>query len=224
VSWKIYFSQIPFAAEFAYVRNHVPGNVVPIANYYTDAAAGRLPAVSFIDPIFVATNPVENDEHPPSNVQVGQNFVSGVVNALFRSPNWSDSAFFLTYDEHGGFYDSVAPPVAVVPDAIPPMLQAGDVVASFDRYGIRVPVAVISPYSKPHFVSHVVNDHTSILKFIETRFGLPSLTARDAAANPMLEFFNFEDPSFMQPPALPVATINPAQLAACATMPSNTGV
>jgi phospholipase C len=104
------------------------------------------------------------------------------------------------------------------------MLQAGDVVARFDRYGIRVPVAVISPYSKPHFVSHVVNDHTSILKFIETRFGLPSLTARDAAANPMLEFFDFEDPSFMQPPSLPVATIDPVKLAACAAMPSNTGI
>src|ERR1700737_2934933 len=222
VSWKVYFSQIPFAYEFAYVRNHSPGNVVPIADYYTDAAAGRLPAVSFIDPIFVATNTVENDEHPPSNVQVGQNFVSGVVNALFHSPNWSSSAFFLTYDEHGGFYDSVPPPPAPVPDSIPPMLQAGDVAAGFDRYGIRVPVAVISPFSKPHFVSHVVNDHTSILKFIETRFGLPSLTARDAAANPMLEFFDFEsDPAFLAPPTLPLATIDPVKLAACGTMPSN---
>jgi phospholipase C len=84
-------------------------------------------------------------------------------------------------------------------------------------------VTVISPYAKAHFVSHVVNDHTSILRFIETRFKLPALTRRDAAANPMLEFFNFKSAAFATPPSLPQATIDPAQEAACATMPSNTG-
>jgi phospholipase C len=224
ISWKIYYSQVAFANVFAYVRNHVPGNVVPISDYYLDAAAGRLPAVSFVDPIFVATNTVENDEHPPSNVQVGQNFTAGVINALFQSPNWSSSALFLTYDEHGGFYDGVAPPRATPPDSIPPMLQAGDVPGAFDRYGIRVPVAVVSPYSRQHFVSHRVNDHTSILRFIEKRFGLPALTNRDAVANPMLEFFDFSSPSFARPPSLPAAVIDSAQLTACGTMPSNTGV
>jgi phospholipase C len=224
VSWKIYYSQVAFANLFAYVRNHAPGNVVPISNYYIDAANGRLPAVSFVDPIFVATNTVENDEHPPSNVQVGQNFTAGIVSALFKSPNWSSSVLFLTYDEHGGFYDGVAPPKAVAPDSIPPMFQPGDVPGGFDQYGIRVPVAVISPYSKPHYVSHDVYDHTSILRFIEMRFGLPNLTKRDLAANPMLDFFDFSEPSFAQPPALPAAVIDSAQLAACATMPSNTGV
>ena len=221
VSWKIYYSQIPFAYSFAYVRNHAPGNVVPISEYYADAAAGRLPAVSFVDPIFAATNTVENDEHPPSNVQVGEDFASKVIGSLMKSPNWSSSALFLTYDEHGGFYDHVPPPSAPVPDAIPPMLQPGDAPGGFDRYGIRVPVAVVSPYSRPHFVSHVVNDHTSILRFIEKRFDLPALTARDAAANPMLEFFDFKEPAFAQPPALPPAPINAAQLAACAAQPSN---
>jgi phospholipase C len=224
VSWKIYYSQVAFANLFAYVRNHAPGNVVPISNYYIDAANGRLPAVSFVDPIFVATNTVENDEHPPSNVQVGQNFTAGIINSLFKSPNWSSSVLFLTYDEHGGFYDGVAPPKAVAPDSIAPMFQPGDVPDGFDQYGIRVPVVVVSPYSKPHYVSHDVYDHTSILRFIEMRYGLPNLTKRDLAANPMLDFFDFSEPSFAQPPALPAAVIDPAQLAACATMPSNTGV
>jgi phospholipase C len=224
VSWKIYYSQIPFADVFAYVRNHAPGNVVPISQYYSDAAAGRLPAVSFVDPIFVATNTVENDEHPPSNVQVGQNFTAGIINSLFKSPNWSSSVLFLTYDEHGGFYDGVAPPKAVAPDSIPPMYQPGDVQGGFDQLGIRVPIAVVSPYSKPHYVSHDVYDHTSILRFIEMRFGLPNLTQRDLAANPMLDFFDFSEPSFARPPVLPLALIDPAQLAACVTMPSNTGV
>ena len=70
---------------------------------------------------------------------------------------------FLTYDEHGGFYDHVAPPAAPKPDNIAPMLQPGDTPGAFDRYGIRVPAMVISPYAKQHFVSHTVYDHTSIL-------------------------------------------------------------
>jgi phospholipase C len=104
------------------------------------------------------------------------------------------------------------------------MLQAGDTNAPFNRLGIRVPVAVISPYAKPHSVSHTVNDHTSILRFIEKRFGLPALTKRDAAANPMSEFFDFSRAAFATPPTLPAAPIDPAQAAKCALAPPNTGV
>jgi phospholipase C len=224
VSWKIYFSEVPFAAEFSYVRNHALGHVEPITSYYLDAAAGRLPQVSFVDPILVGVPAVENDEHPPSNVQLGQSFVAGVVGALERSPNWLSSALFLTYDEHGGYYDHVAPPAAPVPDAIPPMLQPGDTPAAFDSYGVRVPVAVVSPWAKPHSVSHVVHDHTSILRFIETRFGLPSLTARDAAADPMLEFFDFSHPSLRRPPALPPASVDLGQEVACALVLPSLGL
>jgi phospholipase C len=178
ITWKVYYSQIPFAAEFAYVRDHAAGHLFPISQYYADAATGDLPQVSYVDPIFLGPADVENDEHPPSNVQVGERFASDVMTALFHSPNWSSSALFMTYDENGGFYDHVAPPPAPVPDGIPPMLEAGDVPGAFDRYGFRVPAVVVSPYSRPHFVPHVVDDHTSILKFIETRFGLPALTNR----------------------------------------------
>lgn len=224
VTWKVYFAQIPFADEFAYVRNHAPGNVVPIADYFTDAQAGTLPQVSFVDPIFIAQANVETDEHPPSNIQVGEAFVAQVVDALFGSPQWSRAALFLTYDEHGGFYDHVPPPPACVPDAIPPMLQAGDVPGAFDRYGIRVPAVVISPYARPHYVSHRVYDHTSILRFIETRFDLPALTRRDANADPMLRMFKFSRPAFPTPPALPDAPIDPAQVVQCATAPPPTGL
>ena len=93
---------------------------------------------------------------------------------------------------------------------------------AFDVYGVRVPVVVVSPFARPHFVSHVVNDHTSILRFIETRFGLPAMSRRDAAANPMLEFFDFSNPTFSTPPSLPPAPLNPAEVAYCATQPSNT--
>jgi len=209
VTWKIYFSQVAFANLFAYVRNTRQVNVVPIAQYFSDAAAGSLPQVSFIDPIFIGTKNVENDEHPPANIQVGQEFVSRVIRALLGSPQWPNAALFLTYDEHGGFFDHVPPPLACVPDGIPPMLQTGDVVAAFDRYGIRVPVAVVSPFARPRSVSHTPHDHTSILRFIETRFDLPALTARDANADPMFEFFDFTTPLLLKVPSLPAATIDP---------------
>ena len=89
------------------------------------------------------------------------------------------------------------------------MLGSGDEPGAFDRYGIRVPVAVVSPFARPHYVSHRIYDHTSILRFIETRFDLPALTTRDANADPMLEFFSFAKPLLLKVPALPAATIDP---------------
>ena len=211
ISWKVYFSQVPFAGLFADFQQH-PENAAPISQFYADAAAGTLPQVAFVDPIFIASSNTETDEHPPSNIQVGEQFSASVVNALMGSPNWKDSALFLTYDEHGGYYDHVPPPAAPAPDNIPPTNGAP---YAFDTYGIRVPALVVSPYSRAHFVSHTVNDHTSILAFIEMRFGLAPLTARDAAANPMLEFFDFTTPAFKSPPTLKQAPIDPAHAAQC---------
>jgi len=208
VTWKVYASDLAFAQLYAYVQAHA-ANVAPIAQFYVDAAAGTLPQVTFIDPIFFGDETNQNDEHPPNNVQVGQAFVYGIVQAMFQSPQWPDSALFITYDEHGGFYDHVPPPPACEPDAIPPNLQPGDVVAAFDRYGIRVPFVVVSPFSRRKYRSHTVSDQTSVLRFIETRFDLPALTKRDANANPLLDLFDFAAPPFMTPPKLPAAKINP---------------
>ncbi len=219
VGWKIYGDQYPPLSYgslfFKYVADRVANHVFPMSQYYADAAAGNLPNVAFVDPKLLASPGVENDEHPISNVQVGQKFVADVTNALMASPNWGTSAMFFTYDEHGGFYDHVPPPAAPLPDIVPPMLEPGDTVAAFDHYGVRVPVAVISPYAKPHHVSHVIDDHTSILRFIEYRFGLPSLTNRDANADPMLDMFDFTNAAFATPPTLATAVIDPNQLAAC---------
>ncbi|HEX2849069.1 MAG TPA: alkaline phosphatase family protein [Acidimicrobiales bacterium] len=220
VSWRIYFSQIAFGLEFKYVRDHAAGHVFPISQYYADAATGQLPSVSFVDPVFVGPADAETDEHPPSNVQVGEKFSADVIDALMHSPDWPTSALIHTYDEHGGFYDSVAPPRAPAPDDIAPMLQPGDAPGGFDRLGVRVPIAVVSPWSRPHFVSHVARDHTAVLKLIETRYGLAPLTRRDAWVPNMLEFFDFSHgPAFLVPPPLPPAPVDPAQAAACATAP-----
>ena len=212
VSWKIYFHEVPFADEFAYVRSRSQ-NVVAISNYFADAAAGTLPQVAFVDPLFIGSSNTENDEHPTSNIQVGEEFVARVINALLASPQWPRSALFLTYDEHGGFYDHRRPPPACVPDDIAPFLEEGDVPGAFDRYGIRVPAVVVSPFARARYVSHRVYDHTSILRFIETRFDLPALTARDANADPMLKLFDFRNPPFIVPPALPAAPIDQAHFA-----------
>jgi phospholipase C len=209
VSWKIYDAQFPFGGLFSYVQKNKKHHVFDISQYYRDAQRGKLPAVSFVDPIFLAGSNTETDEHPPSNVQVGQNFAYHVITALEQSRDWKSSALFLTYDENGGFYDHVAPPAAVAPDAIPPMLKPGDTVAAFDQLGPRVPVVVVSPFAKAHYVSHVVHDHTSITRFIETRYHLPSLTARDAAADPMLEFFDFSAAAFHVPPSFAAPTVTP---------------
>jgi phospholipase C len=217
VSWKVYFSQFPFSALFpnaAAFGDHF----VPIVDLYADAAAGALPSVAFVDPPFFGGVNEEGDEHPPANVQVGQAFVASVIESLFASPQWPGAALFVTYDEHGGYFDHVPPPAACVPDDVAPMLRSTDTPAAFDRYGFRVPVVVVSPFARPRFVSHVVHDHTSILRFIETRFDLPALTRRDANADPMLEFFDFGRPAFAKPPRLPPALVDPERATECSAI------
>lgn len=218
ITWRLYASEYPktYASTFfSYVANQAATRVVPMSQYYTDLANGTLPNVSFIDPDFTGTPKTENDEHPIANVQVGQKFVADAINGLLASSEWATTALFLTWDEHGGFYDHVPPPAAPIPDAIAPFWIGSDPHEQFDEYGIRVPAVVVSPYAKANFVSHVVHDHASILKFIETRFGLPSLTNRDGLADPMLEMFDFNTATFATPPSLPAAVVDPGGLAAC---------
>jgi phospholipase C len=214
VSWKVYLASAQVELLFRYVREHLTGHVFPISQYYTDAANGALPQVAFVESDPSGTVNTETDEHPPANVQVGEKFTHDIVKALVRSPNWKSAAMFLTYDEHGGYYDHVKPPAAVPPDDIPPMVPPGDPFNAFNMLGVRVPTIAISPYARAHHVSHVVYDHTSILKFIETRFGLPPLTRRDAAANPMLDMFDFSFRSVLHP-ALPNAPVDPAGVSFC---------
>jgi phospholipase C len=134
------------------------------------------------------------------------------------STSWSDSAFILTFDEFGGLYDHVSPQSAVSPDGIKPIdLQPGDIctkttgpTCDFVYTGYRVPLIVVSPYTRKNYVSHTVADLTAILKLIETRFGLPALTARDAAQMDMTELFDFGNPPWMTPPDPPVQATNGA--------------
>jgi phospholipase C len=233
VSWKIYVNNDNTGdcstnptpqclLNLSYVKNFVWGQAIPanypqklatMSQYFTDVQNGTLPQVALIEP----ASDQGLDEHGsdtdpyPINIQLGANYVSSLIDALMTSVSWKDSAFILTYDEFGGLYDHVAPQPAVSPDGINPKdLMTGDICrrvnapdCHFTLTGYRLPLIVVSPYAKKHYVSHTVMDLTAILKLIETRFGLPALTKRDAAQKSMTEFFNFNFPPWMTPPTPP---------------------
>ncbi|MCI4362916.1 MAG: alkaline phosphatase family protein [Thermoplasmata archaeon] len=173
VSWKVY-GFTTWLERFAYIQDHpaAKSKFATARQFSADLRSGALPSVSWI------IGAPGGTEHPPQNVQAGQDSVAtDVVNALGTSPYWPGVAVFVTWDDFGGFYDHVAPPAV---DAF--------------GYGFRVPCLVVSPYARNGFIDHVVNDHTSILKFIETRFGLAPLSTRDAAANDFVEAFDLSSP------------------------------
>ena len=281
VTWADYFSDLPQGASFRlFSATGADPHFLPLQLFLAQAAgvpaAGPLPEVAFVDPNFgVFGIKSENDEHPPTDIQRGQAFVSQVVAAVRNGPNWKDSIIFIVYDEHGGFFDHVRPPrapqgYARTPDGISPgqcadlsnvplSLQPGggaecsanfvsvsdtsvkdaealcpalaanptgpfpEQCASFDQLGMRVPFLAVSPFSKPHYVSHTAGDHTSLLALIEKRFlsadedetngegddnARPHLTRRDQYANTLEDLFDFEhSPSLgtLMVPAAPPA-------------------
>jgi len=167
ISWKIYYigsdgvevGDTDNVAVFWSKYAHDPRTTGSIEEYYEDCAAGRLPNVSWIIPSFS----MQFDEHPPADVSVGMGFQRQTIEALQGSPHWGKSAFLLTYDEHGGFFDHVPPP-------------------QLDAFGlgVRVPLWVISPHARRGVVtSRKPADHVSTLKFIERLWGLPTLASRN---------------------------------------------
>ena len=191
----------------------------PFKQFLSDASSGQLPQVAFVDPNLDSESQGGGgtDEHPPGDIQSGELFVSQVVQAVTASPQWSHIALFITHDENGGFYDHVPPPPACAPDSIAPILQNGVTTdAGFDALGIRVILIAVSPYAKKAYVGHTVYDHTSITRFIEAKFKVPALTARDANATPPMDLFDFTDPpAFATPPTIPAPVIDPTQLSYC---------
>lgn len=215
IDWKVYSDGTPGMAVFVDKYFGYKEHFLKLEDYFADAEAGTLPSFAFIDPGLGISAYDKNDEHPPAMAPIGQKLAATVIDALTKSPNWSRSALFFTYDEHGGLYDHVPPPSACPPDDIAPKLAADDPVGGFDRLGIRVPMMVISPYAKKHFVAHRTYDHTSIVRFVESRFVLPALTNRDANAEAPWEMFDFDDPPFATPPAITIPEVDPDKVAAC---------
>jgi phospholipase C len=146
-------------------------NVVSDTQFTADAINGDLPAVSWL------VTSQANSEHPPYGICAGENWTVQQINAIMQGPDWNSTAIFLTWDDFGGFYDHVPPP-------------------NLDVYGLgpRVPLLIISPFAKKGYVSHTQYEFSSILKFIELRFGLSPLTPRDSEANDMTDSFDFTQP------------------------------
>lgn len=143
-------------------------HVADLSTYYSDLALGTLPAVSWI----VTT---ASTERPPTDPTVGQRAVRSVVNALEESGDWGSSAFLLTYDSSGGWYDHVVPPV-----------ETGYTL------GLRVPTILVSPFATAGTVDHTDLDSASVLRFIETNWSVPPLGARDTAAPDLTSVFSFQ--------------------------------
>jgi len=197
-----------------------PANPSVKTDFIDQAAAGTLPEMSFVDPDTEHENSDGNDEHPPADIQIGQNLVAQIVQAVMTSPQWPHIALFITWDEHGGFYDHVPPPAACVPDNLAPILNQSpyDTLSyPFDHYGIRVPLIVVSPYAKKGYVGHTTYDHTSILRFIEAKFKVPALSSRDANADPLMDLFDFTNAPNATPAPITIPTIDPNAKTFCET-------
>jgi phospholipase C len=219
------FSSLQNFTYISTVLSQFPQNIAPISDYLTAAQNGTLPQVSLIEPGFAAGT----DEHPtvndlfPTRIQLGAKYVSSLINAMMGtpsnpSPSWKDSVFILTYDEGGGLYDHIAPKPTVSPDGIKPsdlILNPPDICTTttgpncdFTYTGYRVPLIVVSPFTRKNFVSHTFSDYTAILKLIETRFGVQALTKRDIQQIDMTEFFDFANVPWATPPAPPTQATN----------------
>jgi phospholipase C len=228
IDWRDYFTDVPSSlvipsAFVKHLRHHHT-----LEKFFHDCEAGSLPAVSFVDPgqgvlrsiatsvssqssivresldiigVNVAALPQSDTQEDPDDMYYGEAWAHKIVEAVLRSPNWERTVLIYTYDEHGGYYDHVAPPAAIPPDDIPPDLPVGQT-GSYDMYGPRVPAVVVSPYAKRGGVSDLTYDHTSILATIEHKWNLPALTRRDANALTIMDFLDPATAALLDPPAI----------------------
>ena len=194
--WRIYFHDVPQALTLMKLWLHGT-HFHFYRQFQVDCQTGDLPAYSFIEPRYFSDfgNP-ENDEHPPSVVTFGEQLIADVYNCVRSGPLWKKTLLIITYDEHGGCYDHAPPPSATMP-AQPRLGQMFD----FDRYGVRVPAVLISPYIPPgtkfRAAGAVPCDHTSVIATLRKRFPElgPPLTDRDGAAPDLGAVLSLPTPS-----------------------------
>jgi phospholipase C len=197
IAWAYYYGDL---GVLQFLPQFVGDDRIQLFDYFLkDAAAGRLPPVVFIDPSFTY-----NDFHPPHYPLAGEQLIAATYTALATSPQWPRCQLILTFDEHGGFYDHVAPGKAA--DA-----RAAE---GFDQLGMRVPALAIGPQARAGHVSSVLYDHTSALRHIENRFALDPLTLRDAAANDLSACFDATLP-IAAPIHLPAVEVDESKLERC---------
>ena len=229
INWCDYFTDVPMTSVIPSIVLKHADHHAHIDKFFHDCQAGTLPAVSFVDPgvgaissiastlsslpapikeilsvlgaNFSGATPGETEEDP-QDMYFGEAWAYKVLEAVIHSPRWSRTLLIYTYDEHGGYYDHVAPPRVIPPDNIAPKLSPGDPPGGYDMYGPRVPAIVVSPCAKPGGVTNNIYDHTSVLATIEHKWNLPALTLRDANANTIMDFLDPSTPALLNPPPL----------------------
>jgi phospholipase C len=197
ITWRSY---APTQGQLGYVWNaydainHIrngpdwSANVVPDTQFITDAQSGNLPSLSWVVTDF------QTSDHPPYSVCAGENDTVARINAVMQGPDWGSTAILVTWDDFGGFYDSVDPP-------------------QITTYGlsIRLPLLIISPYAKPAYISHTVYSFESMLSFAENILGLDPLMQADLTANNLGDSFDFAQtpvpPLILQPRTCPTITV-----------------
>ena len=177
MSHRYYFSNLPFLALWGL---KYAGITALYADFLSDCAAGKLPAVSFVEPTFTTLDNLDEDDHPFSDVRNGDAFLAKTFKAVSSSPNWPNTVFIVNYDEWGGFYDHVPPPRALAPNNVDTDLVDGKALL-----GCRVPCIFASPWTlgDPNnpTVNHTVFDHTSVLKLIESVWNVEPLAVRETS-------------------------------------------
>lgn len=211
-TWRVYFHDMPQSILLRDILTCALAHYRFFGQFLADAHTGALPAYSFIEPQYftdLLSNRIPNDEHPPHNVLYGEQLIAQVYNALRSSPCWKSTLLIITYDEHGGCYDHVAPPPAVPPDG---EINNTDGF-NFGAYGVRVPAVIVSPWIAPGSKIRPPQrdrgppfDHASIIKTVRELFSLgPRLTARDDAAPDLLPALTLAAPNNDGPQSLAAA-------------------
>jgi phospholipase C len=220
-SWNVYFHDMPQSITLSELWLK-PAHFHFFAQFQQDAAQGKLPNYSFIEPRYFADAAMPSDQHPPHDVTLGEQLIADVYNAVRAGPGWAKTLLIITYDEHGGCFDHVKPPPAVPPS------ETVTLPFNFDRYGVRVPAVLISPYIAPGTIFRPTGpapcDHTSIIATLRERFGIAApLTRRDASAPHLGAAMTLSTPSNDGPrtlSALPYVA-SPADVATARAAPLN---
>jgi phospholipase C len=213
-TWKVYFHDVPQTAAMVDLWPHIPTRFRFFdPEFVADAADGRLPSYSFIEPRYFSSRlrrAVPNDAHPPHNVAFAEQLIAAVYNAVRTGPAWERTLLVITFDEHGGCYDHVPPPMAT------PVGRIARNGFAFDRFGPRVPAVIVSPYIAPGSIlrppGELPFDHTSIIATLDALFGLgPPLSARVAAAPDLISAMQLERPENGGPACIDVGQLQPTR-------------
>lgn len=177
ISWGYYapggsLASLPSPLFFFQGISGSANRISSVDSFYSNLSGNTLPSVSWVMPL--GSNSSINSQHPPENITYGEHWMVSLVNAVMNSTYWNSSAIMITYDEGGGYYDHVAPPLV-----------------NGHQLGFRVPFIVVSPFAKENYVSNTVLNHLSLLAFIEYNWQIPSLNTFVSSSNLPLDFFSF---------------------------------